>query len=105
MDGALRSLQNSSFPIGIVDDATYDDDVVRLEQGDQLWLYSDGVVEPMNEQGDQFGNDRLEAELRGSNTIPVDGGVERLLRIVERWTGHKGPQDDISIVALSISKE
>ena len=105
MDGALRSLQNSSFPIGIVNDATYDDDVVRLEPGDQLWLYSDGVVEAMNEQGDQFGNDRLEAELRRSNTIPVDGGVERLLGIVERWTGHKGPQDDISIVALSISKE
>jgi phosphoserine phosphatase RsbU/P len=66
---------------------------------------SDGVVEAMNEQGDQFGNDRLQAELQRSNTIPVEGGVERLLGIVERWTGQKGPQDDISIVALSISNE
>lgn len=44
--GTMRTLQNSSFPIGIVDEATYDNEVVRLDPGDCLWLYSDGLWKP-----------------------------------------------------------
>jgi PAS domain S-box-containing protein len=102
--GAMRTLQNSSFPIGIVDEATYDDEVVRFEPWDCLWLYSDGLVEAMNDRGEQFGNERLVAELRACNAVPVNQGVERLLQIVEDWTGNNGPQDDISIVAIGIDK-
>ena len=102
--GTMRTLQNSSFPIGIVDEATYDNEVVRLDPGDCLWLYSDGLVEAMNNEGDQFGNVRLEAELQVGKTNAVNARVERLLQLVESWTGDNGPQDDISIVALGIDR-
>jgi sigma-B regulation protein RsbU (phosphoserine phosphatase) len=100
--GILKTMHNSSFPIGIFDEATYDDDVVRLQPGDRLWLYSDGVVEAMNDDGVQFGNDRFEAELRLANSIPIDDAVERLLQVVKDWAGPNGPQDDISIIAIGI---
>ena len=103
-DGTIRTLQNSSFPIGMIDEADYEDEVVQLNPGDRLWLYSDGLVEAMNDHGDQFGKDRLYAELQATDAISVRDGVEHLLRCVEDWTGTGGPQDDISLIALGITQ-
>jgi sigma-B regulation protein RsbU (phosphoserine phosphatase) len=102
--GVIRTLQNSSFPVGVVNEPAYEDDVVELCPGDRLWLYSDGLVEAMNKDGDQFGQARLERELRTASTVPVGDGVERLLRVVENWAGPNGPQDDISLIALGIAQ-
>lgn len=102
--GELRTLQKASLPVGVVDEAKYDDETVQLVAGDRLWLYSDGLVEAMNDEGQQFGKDRLDAELRATTGLPTHGSVNRLIGLVEQWAGSKGPQDDISLIALGIER-
>lgn len=102
--GTIHTLQNASFPIGIVDETTYEDDVVQLNPGDRLWLFSDGLIETMNAAGDQFGKDRLDSELQVASATQIQSGVEHLVRIVEAWAGPTGPQDDVSLIALEITR-
>ena len=49
--------------LGMFQDATYRANVIKLDRGDMLFLYTDGVTEAMNAKGEQFGERRLCAEL------------------------------------------
>ena len=97
-----RVLQSSGFPVGILEQAEYEDAEVRLRPGDRFWLYSDGLQEAMNPAGEQFGKGRLLAELHGASGDALSDAVRRVLRKVENWAGERGPQDDISLVAFEI---
>jgi sigma-B regulation protein RsbU (phosphoserine phosphatase) len=90
-NGAHKTLQNSGLPVGVVDEERYEEDVVRLQPGDRFWLYSDGLKEAMNLEGEQFGMGRLTGELQAVTSVPLRDGVERLLRSVEQWAGRSGP--------------
>ena len=99
-----RVLQSSSFPVGVLEQAEYEDAEVRLRTGDRFWLYSDGLQEAMNPAGEQFGMGRLLAELHAASADALSDAVRRVLRKVENWAGERGPQDDISLVAFEIGR-
>jgi sigma-B regulation protein RsbU (phosphoserine phosphatase) len=99
-----RVLRSSGFPVGVLEQAEYDDAEVRLRPGDRFWLYSDGLLEAMNPAGEQFGKERLFAELHGASADALSGAVRKVLGAVESWAGEKGPQDDISLVAFEIDR-
>ncbi len=63
-DGHVEQINLSGFPIGIFDDATYDEWSVSLNSGDILLFYSDGLTEASNREGKFFGTDRIK-ELSG----------------------------------------
>lgn len=102
-DGAIRTLQSPSFPLGVVDDAAYEDEMIQLRPGDRLWVYSDGLLEAMDDAGCQFGKERLDAELVTIHTASINEGVNQLLDTVENWAATTGPQDDISLIAVTIT--
>jgi sigma-B regulation protein RsbU (phosphoserine phosphatase) len=97
-------LQNSGLPVGVVEQADYEDAEVVLQPGDCFWLYSDGLVEAMNAAGEQWGKGRFLAALRAVDSEAVGDTVRRVLREVETWAGDRGPQDDISLVAFEIGR-
>src|SRR5204863_6180195 len=57
-------LQNSGLPVGVMEQAEYEDAEIRLRPGDRFWLYSDGLQEAMSPAGEQFGKVRLITALR-----------------------------------------
>jgi len=97
-------LQSSGFPVGVLEQAEYEDAEVRLRPGDRFWLYSDGLLEAMDPAGEQFGKGRLFTELHAASADALSGAVRKVLRGVESWAGEKGPQDDISLVAFEIDR-
>ena len=99
-----RVLQSSGFPVGVLEQAEYEDAEVRLRPGDRFWLYSDGLQEAMNPAGEQFGKERLLASLQPNDSEVLSDAMRRVLRDVETWTGEPGPQDDISLVAFEIGR-
>ncbi len=97
-------LHSSGFPVGVLEQAEYEDAEVRLRSGDRFWLYSDGLLEAMNPAGEQFGKGRLITELHAASADALSGAVRKVLQKVESWAGEKGPQDDISLVAFEIDR-
>src|SRR5262249_8561965 len=77
-DGTTERLTMPGFPIGLVEEATYQERTVQLQPSERLYLYSDGVPEALNPAGEAFGAARLTAALTESRGTPLDAGLEEL---------------------------
>jgi sigma-B regulation protein RsbU (phosphoserine phosphatase) len=99
-DDSPRTLQPpGGVPIGLAE-TPYQETCQILRPGDRLCLYSDGIPEARNQQGNQFNEDRLLSALELGRTMPLAESVGALLQAVEEWCGDRPPHDDISILAV-----
>ncbi len=102
-DGTPQFLQGDGFAVGMIDGIDYDEHSVQLSPGQRLYLYSDGVPEAMNEQLEQYTNERMLDVLKRSRQRPLDESVKELFAGVEDWCRPKGPLDDVSILGLHVA--
>ena len=99
--GAPVYLESCGFPIGLAAEE-YEERVVPLEPGDRLYLYSDGVPEALNPDGQHFGSPQLLEAIGRTRSLSLRESVDAVLAEVARWHGPARPQDDISILAAEI---
>lgn len=100
--GPAVLLATPGFPIGLAREP-YGEQCVRLATGDRLYLYSDGLPDAMNPEGQRFGDARLlEAVARG-RAEPLREGMATLLSEITAWQGGERPHDDISILAVEVA--
>ena len=101
-DGRAIALAASGFPIGVVEDGDYSERAVTLKPGDRIYLYSDGVTEAFDSQGEQFGTQQLIAVLMETRDRDLSESLEEVLRRLETWRGSPCPLDDVSLVAVEL---
>jgi sigma-B regulation protein RsbU (phosphoserine phosphatase) len=97
--GELIRLEPTAAMLGAFEEWDCIEDEVRLEPGDTLLLYSDGVTEAVNSAGDEFGEDRLIRALRESRAPAADDLVREIIHAVSTFSG-PSLMDDITIVAI-----
>jgi serine phosphatase RsbU (regulator of sigma subunit) len=100
-------LRATGFPLGLLPGMSYDENEAILEPGDSLLLYSDGLVEAHNAQGEMFGfphlREVLVEYLAGKKTTPASGEglIEFLKRKLAEFTGSGWEQeDDVTLVVM-----
>ena len=76
------------------------DFAVPLERDDCLILYTDGVTEALNTDGDEFGLDRMIQSVRASATDGAQTIVKRIIEDVRNFTGSVPQNDDITLIAI-----
>jgi len=101
-DGPPVILESPGFPIGLADEA-YAERCVHLAAGDRMYLYSDGVPDAMNPDGERLGEVRLLEAIGRGRADPLGVGLASLLREIARWQEGETPQDDISILAVEFA--
>jgi sigma-B regulation protein RsbU (phosphoserine phosphatase) len=102
-DGIPSLLEEGGLPIGIVDGMDYEDQVIQLQPGDRIFLYSDGVPEAMDENLEQFSMQQMLDIMELGQSRGLEDSVSLLLSSVERWCAKNGPKDDVTILGLEIS--
>ena len=96
----FHQLPLGNLALGLMPAVTYAEQSVDLADGDLLVVYSDGLTDALNDAGDFFGDDRLQAlfaQLSGRSAR--DAGAY-LLDAVDRFIGECRPYDDLSLVIL-----
>jgi sigma-B regulation protein RsbU (phosphoserine phosphatase) len=101
--GEPRTLPFDGFPVGLVDEAEYEERQHELELGDRLYVYTDGVNEAARESQGELGVDRLCQALQASRDEPLDEAVAGVRRLVEEWCQDAEPGDDVSVLALELT--
>ena len=96
-------LKVSNFPIGIMDEAEYDESVIDLQPGDRLFFHSDGLTEEVNAQDEEFGDERLLGAIADGQALGLNNTVESLVRKVIAWRGEDHLKDDVSILAIAVA--
>ena len=101
-DGHVEQIKLSGFPIGIFDDATYEEWSVRLKSGDILLFFSDGLTEAANREGKFFGAGRIKELLATHAHLNSSELADRLLEAVEEFTQGGAITDDRTLVVMKV---
>lgn len=98
--GNAKTLTSTGPPLGIFADQQYAQDRVTLQPGDTLVLYSDGVTETTDPQGQEFGVDRLVELLVCHRRLPLEELWEHVERELSLYSQSSVPSDDRTLVIL-----
>ena len=96
-------LEAGGMVAGLFPEAEYDCGQVRLEPGDMLISYTDGVTEATNAAGEQFTVARLEAVVRENATSCAQDLVEAILKAVGEFRGANALEDDLTLMVLRVT--
>ena len=87
-----------NLPLGVSDDATYDEKEYTLAPGAMLFLYTDGLTEAMTREHKQFGSERLMAQLQGG--VGCQEQIEQITQAVHAFVGDAPQSDDLTMLAI-----
>ena len=101
---AVTPIKSPGMVVGIDSGNVFDrltvDFAVRLERDDCLVLYTDGVTETLNAEGDEFGLDRMMRSVRASANDGAQAIVRKIIEDVRDFTGSIPQNDDITLIAI-----
>jgi serine phosphatase RsbU (regulator of sigma subunit) len=102
--GRVSEIQGcTNFPVGVMPGAEFEAESFRIEPGDFVCLYSDGITEAMNGQEDSYGSDRL----KSAAALPAASAAqlkENILRDVYAFVGSAHPSDDLTLVCFGATQ-
>lgn len=93
-------LGGRSWPIGFSDDEVYGTDSITVNPGDQMYLFSDGIFEVMNPQGEIWGRKRLQEALEGVVNQPMQLGLSHIIEQSRTWNSQGRFEDDVAILGI-----
>src|SRR6266542_606422 len=98
--GAIQHLDAGGLPLGIKADAAYQTGTVTLEAGDWLVVFTDGVVEAINEAGADYGEQRLISVLNAGTDVPPVKMLSRIMVDLDSFVGNTPQHDDITCLLI-----
>jgi sigma-B regulation protein RsbU (phosphoserine phosphatase) len=99
-NGHVEQLRGNGLVMGLFASVFYPLKSARLERGDLLALYSDGVTEASNIEGAEFGEDGLSDFLLGHRNLKCEDLVQQLVEHVRVWHGSASFTDDFTVLLV-----
>jgi phosphoserine phosphatase RsbU/P len=96
--GEPQLLEVTGTVVGAFPFARYEEQKIQLASGDMLVAYTDGIVEPENEYGEMFGEQRLTDLLVKHAHLDAEEIIARVMEGVREWTGAGELQDDMTML-------
>ncbi len=93
---------DSGFVVGLFDGASYNETEYKLEKGDTVFVYTDGVTEAENIRNEFFGKDRLLRALNSHKDEDVKDIISNVRECVAEFTGNREHSDDITMMAVRL---
>ena len=104
-DGKIEVIEATGLPLGLFDDAEYDEFTFRAKPGDMFVFFSDGILDARNRAGDMFGRARMETIIAGCAEISADCVVKSLFKAAAEHAGGEETFDDETVVAIKLKGE
>jgi phosphoserine phosphatase RsbU/P len=98
----MLSLTTGGLVIGLLDFARYEQATITLQPGDILVAFTDGVSEALNKDGEEFGEERLEACILAHRHLNAEALREKLVEALQDWCTGTPQYDDITLVVLKV---
>jgi phosphoserine phosphatase RsbU/P len=101
-NGKIEVIEATGLPLGLFDDADYDEFVFRTKPGDMFVFFSDGILDARNEDGEMFGRQRVEQIVARAADKPADWVVDSLFKAVLDYAAAEDPFDDQTVVVIRV---
>jgi serine phosphatase RsbU (regulator of sigma subunit) len=100
-DQTVQMLVRTGMPMGILPDASWEQGTARLAPGDMLVLYTDGIPDAQNSQGQFYGRGQLLQVIQRQGGRAAAAVLEEILSDLNKFTGAAPQLDDIALIALA----
>ena len=105
-EGEVTRLSDGDMPVGMFPDATFQEHKVMVPRGCSIVVYTDGVSDALNSEGEEFGEERIMRCLTSlPRPIDAEGICKHLAGKVAEWAAGADRFDDTTILALSVDAE
>jgi sigma-B regulation protein RsbU (phosphoserine phosphatase) len=101
-DGKAQHLDVGGIVLGIVEEYPYQEGCIDVPPDAVLIGYSDGLVEPENAYGEEFGISRLEAAAQRVRQASPRRIAESLMTAAEEWSGSPEQMDDMTVIVAKL---
>lgn len=99
-DGSIERLEVTGGILGVHEEFAYGEGCMRLWSGDLIVLYTDGVTEATNSEGERFCEDRLLDFIDKHRRGGVESILDNLQQEIARFSGNANRNDDLTLIAL-----
>ncbi|MDD3089083.1 MAG: SpoIIE family protein phosphatase [Candidatus Omnitrophica bacterium] len=101
-ENKVKVLNVHGVPIGIMEDQVYGDDEFKLDKGDSILLYTDGVVEMMNAEQEMFGLSGFIKAFMEVKDLPAKEMLAALKEKVFAFSGTRPQFDDFTLLIFKV---
>jgi phosphoserine phosphatase RsbU/P len=98
----VHKLETGGTVVGLFDEATYTSDTIKAAPNSLLVAFSDGLSEPENAYGEEYGTDRLAAEVQRHQTERIQMLAERLIDSSAQWGSTAQQADDMTVLVAKL---
>ena len=95
-DGRVTEIHENGLLLSASEQSAYSEKTLPLKPGDRLLLYTDGLIEARNAQGQMFGEESLFAAMRSTAGEAVAEAADRIIALVQQWA--KSQDDDLTVL-------
>ena len=74
---------------------------IRYDEGDRFYLYTDGLIEELNSNGEEYGLERLKRKLVEKNNMLPEELSDYIIDDVMKWKAKKDLEDDMTFIVFS----
>ncbi|HUK25745.1 MAG TPA: GAF domain-containing protein [Terriglobales bacterium] len=101
-DGKTEIIEATGLPLGLFEDADYDELSYQAKPGDLFVFFSDGILDATNQAGELFGRRRVEEIVARCARMSADCVVESLFKAVNEYAANTEAFDDETVVAIKV---
>jgi sigma-B regulation protein RsbU (phosphoserine phosphatase) len=104
-DGAIDFLDKGGTIVGMGGILPFEEGEMRAQKGDKLFIYTDGIVEYQNRDGELYGEERFEKELKRLRDEPISIIIDSVMDSLMAFGDNNEPQDDITLLGVEFKEE
>ncbi len=106
-EGRLEHLDTNGLFIGAIEEAreTYEEKTTKLDYGDKIILYTDGIPEATNINREEYSNQRFEEVVLKNRHLSLEDFTSFIVEDVQRFVGNAPVEDDITLVVLELARD
>ena len=101
-DGKIEIIEATGLPLGLFDEAEYDEFSFKAKPGDLFVFFSDGILDARNRDGKLFGRQRVEEIVLGCAPQSADCAVNKIFAAVNEHAAGEPAFDDQTVVAIKV---
>src|SRR6202167_3036472 len=101
-EGKNRVIEATGLPLGLFDDADYDEFRFKMKPGDMFVFFSDGILDARNRTGEMFGRGRVEQIVAECTGGTADCVVDSLFKAAAEHSAGVETFDDQTVVAIKV---
>jgi sigma-B regulation protein RsbU (phosphoserine phosphatase) len=101
-DGKIEVIEATGLPLGLFDDADYDEFTFRAKPGDMFVFFSDGILDASNKDEELFGRERVGEIVAANPDASPDAVVKLIFKAVAEHASGEEAFDDQTVVAIRV---